>query len=410
MIVTRTRGSLAVPSVREFLYYPATKTFSSWSNQVGPSPHNIGTYKYFNGDVRSPWKRGTLKVSPVVIETRHGNCTYGEIWPISDTNCPYKTYNYVTKGYLAAAYFVPATTLPAWWDAMATSVNQRALANINKADVQLGTFAAELGETIQMMRNPLSALRKAAKKARKVINKWQARNSLEGVAGTYLEYIFGWAPTMQDVDKLILHAVKRGRQTIRRLDSSHASYVWNDTYHSKEKRGINQNWWEIRNDTKTYSMHSAQYYQFEQVLNQYTMTSYWGLDDAGFVQAMWAITPYSFVVDWFAGVGDWLRAIMPMANVERRGGSISLKSEFNVHISIVPSYTTCGTSRLPARQEGDSVFTWNRSVLERRAASATVWGSYPAIHPAWLNCYRAAASTALITQQCASLLTPKRRR
>jgi hypothetical protein len=36
-------------------------------------------------------------------------------------------------------------------------------------------------------------------------------------------------------------------------------------------------------------------------------------------QTLWELTPYSFVVDWFVNVGDWLQAVTPVPGLEIRG-------------------------------------------------------------------------------------------
>lgn len=52
-----------------------------------------------------------------------------------------------------------------------------------------------------------------------------------------------------------------------------------------------------------------------------------GLSGKGFLTVPWELIPYSFVVDWFVNVGDWLNASVPLLDVNNLGSALVVKHD-----------------------------------------------------------------------------------
>lgn len=53
------------------------------------------------------------------------------------------------------------------------------------------------------------------------------------------------------------------------------------------------------------------------------------------MSTVWEIVPFSFVIDWFLPIGDWIRALSVVPNVIFERGSVSISNKANVSIEIV---------------------------------------------------------------------------
>jgi hypothetical protein len=55
-----------------------------------------------------------------------------------------------------------------------------------------------------------------------------------------------------------------------------------------------------------------------------------GFSTKGLITLPWELIPYSFVVDWFANVGDYLNAITPLFNVKQLGSCVVVERNWEV--------------------------------------------------------------------------------
>lgn len=188
--------------------------------------------------------------------------------------------------------------------------------NIAKPDVQALVSAAELGKTIDMLRNPFSGLRDWTRRlfdvGRGYRRKHSAKDTLDMVQNTWLEWRYGWRPLIYEVkgiQKALHHQLTdngraRSRGFNRQEISGSGTYVggnyqlsanWSRNYTAESWAGV------------LYDYNLPQSMKYNQLLGLYDIPS-----------AAWELTKYSFVFDWAINIGDWLRAITPTLGVSNR--------------------------------------------------------------------------------------------
>jgi hypothetical protein len=180
---------------------------------------------------------------------------------------------------------------------------------------QGGVFLGELGEAIHMLRHPgqalfegiggyLSTLKKAKKRT-------PPKHRRRVLAETYLEYSFGWAPFISDIES--------AKEAIAKLPEKPER----KRIHAQESRTVNSSY------TGIFSIPSSTDVPFLGSLSGYLQTntdviylgsvaaeafasSYAlkqvGLDLSNFVPTAWELIPWSFLVDYFTNIGNIISA------------------------------------------------------------------------------------------------------
>jgi len=187
------------------------------------------------------------------------------------------------------------------------------------------TFVGELGEAIHGIRHPADALRKQLDKyflslenrKRKVlrlpVHKRQAEWG-KAVSGSWLEVQFGWKPLISDtkaiaetIGKLMFRPPPRDRisfQSRERVEN--VGNTSNFVYVTSNLVGYQ--------NTNTVTERTVRYICGMETNATIASSAVSGLIDAcgfnpsDFVPALWEVTPWSFVVDYFTNVGDIIEA------------------------------------------------------------------------------------------------------
>jgi len=71
-----------------------------------------------------------------------------------------------------------------------------------------------------------------------------------------------------------------------------------------------------------------------------TTASNIGFSTKGLITLPWELIPYSFVVDWFANLGDYLNALVPLFGVKQLGSCVVLRREFSVNSLLLDTQPT----------------------------------------------------------------------
>lgn len=184
---------------------------------------------------------------------------------------------------------------------------------------QGGVFLGELGETIRMLTSPakslreglagyLATLKKRKRSLKRVSLKKRLASANRILADTWLEYSFGWKPTLHDIDDA-------AKLLANRLASSPK---WQPVF----ARGVDEYTASNRVESLSGSLiqsisHRVDYVTRQEVLyrgqvsleHPYTkMTYHSGLGLNDFVPTVWELIPYSFLVDYFANIGAIISA------------------------------------------------------------------------------------------------------
>lgn len=185
-----------------------------------------------------------------------------------------------------------------------------------------GVFLGELGQTLRMLRNPAQAIRRGLDDYLNRVKKLGRRSRGESpkshrnrlgrtVSETWLEYVFGWSPLINDVKSA-------GEALNKRLDRYDASYsiitgtgtqemsICPTTTADSEGGVCGRTWrayhtkvrtvrWKAELRNKAHTDKSADVDLF-------------GVSWRDLVPTAWELIPYSFLVDYFTNIGDVLSA------------------------------------------------------------------------------------------------------
>lgn len=241
---------------------------------------------------------------------------------------------YLTVGapWIPSAVVPPSNPVNSSYPLLFNEANTKALLKISDSKAGLGEDLATLGQTIRMIKHPLSGLVKGlqAMKNDKTFKRYlmkSARDLLregipEHIAQRYLEYVYGWKPLMQDIHGLIdlakeqggspllLHAVGRSKR-----NNTSGPVTYNDSTGFRviktsgmevEYKGSTSIWARVDPDAKGLRM-----------LNS--------LGLANPLSLAWELLPWSFVVDWALPIGSTLAALTAPAGLIFVNGSQSVR-------------------------------------------------------------------------------------
>lgn len=199
---------------------------------------------------------------------------------------------------------------------LAQDVLRKCLSQMLEDDVAFNAFLAQGKQSLKMVTNLATgiahgtdALMTADFKQPKSFRKFLANASKEAVSnfsGKYLEYLYGWKPLADDVENAFQSMIdgytgpnqKRFRLKVRKSRKLKSSHDYTGT---ASAYFTSNSFWQQR----LYLENRAKivlHYNFPNQAGEMlpTMTPF---------GTAWELAPWSFVVDWFVPVGDWIGAM-----------------------------------------------------------------------------------------------------
>lgn len=193
----------------------------------------------------------------------------------------------------------------------------KALGKASKADVCSGEILNDLGKTVSMLKKPFSGattlLGKMVKYKKKHLGK-TAASAAKATANAWLEYRYGWRPLLMDCDTIIQKAATVRQETMRKRlvcrASEALSRTQSDSYVTNapgipEASGV---------VLRTSNCRVSAGVMVE--VDPQTTSDQWlaalGLRPRDVPATAWEVIPFSFVIDWFVNVGDWIEAATPL--------------------------------------------------------------------------------------------------
>lgn len=246
----------------------------------------------------------------------HGGGDIYYYWDFSDGRGPIPQEEHVSADSAAQNFVIP--TASAWQPIADARARNAFLSKVRQAQTKFssGTFLGELKEALHMIHRPFETLSKSAvgyiealrKRKRLDPKHWQ-----KAIPGTWLEYSFGWVPLMNDIQSArnaynslfqqekVQRVSGSGKDFHRSQESTnyaaynltYAPYSWfTDIVSFSETRTVRYYGDVVTQATTTYKDGAAQ----------------WGFTPSDFVPTMWELLPWSFLIDYFASIGDCLDA------------------------------------------------------------------------------------------------------
>lgn len=213
---------------------------------------------------------------------------------------------------------------------MQSNVLTKAMAKVNSSTIMSGELLSDLDKTVSMLRHPFrdatQLLGKMLKYRAKHLGK-TAHSAAKASSNAWLEYRYGWKPLLLDADSCISAAHKwRDEQQEKRLVARAG-----DSYQRTTDKAFSATGGVPRVDSingtvsswKSYRASAGVIYVRKERTTSEQLSATLGLRPRDVPATLWEIIPYSFVVDWFVNVGDWIQAITPNPEVNILGNWVS---------------------------------------------------------------------------------------
>lgn len=211
-------------------------------------------------------------------------------------------------------------------DTLSTSVLLiKAYAKMKASGVMSGETLLTLGQTVGMLRSPFRSATNILKQMlkRKNWNMLGKRNTddmiYRAIADAWLESRYGWKPIMMDIEHIILNAHKvREQCDLRRLVArAGASADGNVNEFAAATPSFTRSVNYVASSKVRRS--AGVLYDVKSRTTSDELLALLGLRPSDAPALIWELTPWSFVADWFANVGEWIQAVTPVPGLTPLG-------------------------------------------------------------------------------------------
>jgi hypothetical protein len=228
---------------------------------------------------------------------------------------------------------------------------QKAYAKLGSADLELGESIGEYRETIQMLRSPLSALKKflvddksrnwrllkaLASKDKRQVNRLLGRTGLataDTMSGTWLELRYGLRPLISLIQDVIDRVNSKQKEVLdpekirsarSRLEFPVENWEWAQDNLSTNVfiRG------RVKVEDTYWASAAVQYTQSEPT----SLLDSLGLTPRFLPEVAWELTRLSFVVDWIFSIGPWLGTLRINPGIDVLGNTTGFKHRRRVYL------------------------------------------------------------------------------
>jgi len=237
---------------------------------------------------------------------------------------------------LVESQFAPDRSLSSDLPRMFNAALIKAYANIHQDQVVSGEALSDMTRTIGMLSRPFGQARNllsrmASRSGR--LSRRASHNASSAAASAWLEYRYGWKPLVLDTQQIIKNTQSfRERLYKRRLVSrSTVSQTRTTSRAIVDHIPPFLSEWRMSGgvtDAQECKAHAGVLYEVANRTSSQQLASDFSLTSRDLVTTAWELVPYSFVVDWFCSIGDWLQAIMPDPAISVKGNWVTCKSTY----------------------------------------------------------------------------------
>lgn len=205
-----------------------------------------------------------------------------------------------------------------------------------------GRSSSNLWETLAEVDKSAGLLNESLTKLYKLGKSKAFSSKVRSASQLWLMYRYGLMPLVMDsaqIVKGIQQKVGTQRQTSRAATSG------STTRRQAWTRDGGNNLVYIQEDvTDTVSVRAMSLDTYEA-----SVYSNIGLTTKGLITLPWELIPYSFVVDWFANVGDYLGAIVPAVGWKQLGSCVVVRRSISLRAYTTSNIAKTGTSLVSPR-------------------------------------------------------------
>jgi hypothetical protein len=197
-----------------------------------------------------------------------------------------------------------------------------------RPDHDLWESLAELDKTLALLPQMLKALRG-------IVPRGNPLNYQKKLSEVWLMYRYGIKPLLSDVEG-VMKGLKKSTGLIRKTTRSTGKLDAHKTevlIHAGD--GYNFNVMAENHDEVTVRCMSLDEYEATLAFNL-------GFSAKGLATLPWELVKYSFVIDWFTNVGDYLGSIVPLPFVKQLGSCIVIKRLRTINLSMLPNQPVTG--------------------------------------------------------------------
>jgi hypothetical protein len=281
----------------------------------------------------------------------------------------------------------------------------RALAGLNRPALDVGLMFGELKETIHEFVHPLNSLYPLVADFRKdAVSRGRRHRRTpfsKILSSTWLEYAYGILPILNDIESIRKFFEKKRQKTLGVLQRSAASKLKSSTLTLSS--GFGSPFTNMTGDataTSEIKISTHIYFVGNAWAENYSTLTDFGLNPFQLLDVAYAISPYSFVVNWFWDFGNWLKAIQPHPHLDIMGGCTTIKTSTRKNINILMGQSMLGSNpgAMPSPWVPiNSKFEYESATLQR--VLQTTWSAPPTIGDGIDSLSKAINSVAMLRQR-----------
>lgn len=262
-------------------------------------------------DVRT---QGTAVAGGLVVENTSSSCsapyTHFQRWEAVSVGHILENHIGLTSDF---EYKIPLVISDSDIQAAISEASTSCLNKRGRSSSNLYESAAEAHKALGLLDGILGNALKV------VSRKTEALARARDAGSAYLAYRYGLKPIMNDIEAVITGLDKkigRVRSTSRGSVDLDGSSVTATTYNLLGMSDVT-----VQHNFAERAVIRAT------VLDEYiaTLSSNIGFSDKGLATLPWELFPYSFVVDWFANVGEYIGALAPVFGVNQLGSCVTVE-------------------------------------------------------------------------------------
>jgi len=227
---------------------------------------------------------------------------------------------------------------------MSSVALQKCFAKMNSSPIMGGEIAHDFAKSLSMLRRPFKSATDLIwrmlghKKARM---KKTTMSAMKASASAWLEYRYGWTPVVADMQQLFIeahgiHERFEKRRLVARSGEEVTTKV-SRTFTDVNAGGILLSGVTTMEDF--YRVSAGVIYSVKPVDTLNAVNAILGFRPNDLIALGWEVIPYSFVVDWFIGIGTWISAMVPAPGITMLGSWVTGVHNTNVDITGTMKYS-----------------------------------------------------------------------